>query len=372
MFEILWLFVTATQRALALETMWCDAGAAAERRYAESTVPFVISEPPLDAAMMDGDVVVVSDVGGERKVLRSSPGGGTEVLLPETRKLVPGGELLFASGLDWWYGLAGTRQGAKGLYFVSGNGASGVVPLSRPSAHRWLMLKSGALRALELSTSGEGVPVATEVHAAGPVRSWHLPFDLGRLTSAEILPDGRVAVVTHHDRSARLTLLLLDDDDRIEIIQLGYKMMIQLATAIDSAGHLAIATATTDHRVDGTVIDPTHAEEPKWQSVRRGVRLGGWNGDIQTVPVSEGFVIAWVNRSESPPRLEAANLSAGGAFMIIGALLDRDRDTFFSLRTEDNEPVFIWDDGRRVVMRRLPASIGGYQLIELLTSRYCR
>jgi hypothetical protein len=202
-----------------------------------------------------------------------------------------------------------------------------------------------------------------------------MPMQVGRLTSAELLPDGRIAVITHHKDSQRLSLLLLADDDRIDIVSLGYKMAIQLATAVDSSGRIAIATFTADRRVDGTVIDPARAPaESNWRELRSGIRLLGGTGELQVAPVSDAFVVAWINRSEIPPRLEVGNLHAayaGGPFLTVGPLADRGRDTFFSLRSEDGEPVLTWDDGTYIMTRRLPASLAGYSLIERMAALYC-
>jgi hypothetical protein len=369
MFEILWALALKVTRFLLLEAMWCVAATAALERYAQSPVPFVVTEPVLDAAMAGDDLVVVSN--SERRVLRSTPRGGTEVLMPATRPLVPGGEHLHVHGSRWWYGLAGTRDGSRGTYFVSDDGTSNTILATGVFLNLWVPLKTETPRALELSVDADHQPIAVEINASGPVRSWRLPMVLGRSTSAEILPDGRIALVAHHKDSARLTLLLLDADDQIDIISLGHKMLIQLATAVDSSGRLAIATATTDRRVDGTVVDPAHAAEPTWRELRRGIRLEGGASDLQVTPVSDGFMVGWINRSESPPQLEAGNLNGGGVFLSVGTLFDRGRNTFFALRNVEGEPVFTWDDGEHLVTRSLPPSISGYHLIERLPT-WCK
>ncbi len=373
MFEILWALLLSTIRLLALEAMWCEAAAAVMERYPESRVPFVVTEPVLQVAMAGEDVIVVSGVSSDRRLVRSTPHHEIEELMPRTQRLPMGGEYLFARGSRWWYGLAGSRHGVRGTYFVSDDGSSSVVPTAGRGPLFWLPLNGDVPRALEVSDGDEGL-LATEIAAGGPLRTWHLPFPLGRLTSAEYLPDGRIAVVTQHRESGRVTILLLADDDHIDIRALGYKMAIQLATAIDSSGRLAIATATMDRRVDGAVVDPTRAADPKWRELRRGIRLQGGTGELQVTPVSDGFVVAWINRSESPPRLESGNLRAGsaGGFFTIGDLLERKGgETFFSLRSEDGEPVFIRDDGVHILTRRLPASVIGFDLIRRLSARWC-
>jgi hypothetical protein len=375
MFDLLWAWLLFAVRFLALDPIPCEIAAAVSERYSASPLPFIaIAEPVVDAALAGGDVVVVSGRDAQRRVLRSTPRGGMEVLMQDTQRLAVGGEYLFARGTRWWYGVAGTRDGDAGTFFVSDDGTSTRVPVSGLYTYLWLPLKSDAPRALELSTGVDGEPIAAEIDTAGSVRSWHLPMLLGRATAAEIVADGRIALVTQQKASGRLTLLLLGDEDRVDIIALGYKMILQLATAVDASGRLAIATATTDRRVDGAVIDPDHATEPKWRELRQGIRLGSWAGELQVTPAPGGFVVAWINHSESPPLLEAGSLSAGsagGEVFTIGEVADRSRDTCFSLRTEDNEPVVTWDDGNHLVTRRLPASIPGNALIERLSTWYC-
>lgn len=376
MFELLLReLLIAVWRFLALETMWCEAAAAVPQSYAEIRVPFIAAEPVLDAAVAGEDFVVVSGESSDRRLLRSTPRDEPEVLMPTVQRVVPGGEYLFARGSRWWYGVAVKRNGVQGTYFVSEDGSSSVIPVSGQYLSLWIPLKIVTPRALVLSMSDSGMPVATEIDTNGPVRTWQLPMDLGRLASAELLPDGRIAVVTNDKDSRHLTLLLLADDDRIEIISLGYKMAIQLATAVDSQGRVAIATSTTDRRVDGTVIDLSRVPmEPKWRELRQGSRVTGGLGELQVASVSDGFAVAWVNRSESPPRLETGNLHAShgdGAFLNVGAVADRGGGAVFSLRSEDGEPVFTWDDGFHIMTRRLPASIAGYLLIERMAEAYC-
>lgn len=369
----MWTFLIAAARMLALDSVWCEPAAAVVRHYAESVVPFVVTEPLLDAAMAGDDVVVVSGVSPSRRLVRTSPRLGTEVLMPPTERQGIGGEYLHARAGRWWYAVAGQRGGVKGTYFVTDDGTATTVPLSGLFLTNWLPLKTDAPRVLELSTAEDGSALATDVHADGPLRSWRLPLPPGRLSSAELLPDGRIALVTHHKDSGRLTLLLLGDEDRIDIYALGYKMLIQLATAVDASGRIAIATATGDQRVDGTIIVPGRPGDPQWRQLRRGIRQMAWSGELQMVAVKEGFVAAWINRNETL-RLETANLSADYAnppVLAIGTLLDQGINTFYSLRAEEGEPVFTWDDGSRIVTRRLPASISGYVLSEAIAA-HCR
>ena len=376
MFEVLLrALLIVVWRFLTLETIWCEAAAAVPQRYVEIRVPFIAAEPVIDAAVAGEDVVVVSGERSDRRVLRSTPRDEPEVLMPTMQRVVPGGEYLFARGSRWWYGVAVKRDGVQETRFVLDDGTSSVVPVSGRYLSLWIPLKTVTPRALVLSTSDSGMPVATEIDANGPTRTWQMPMDLGRLASAELLPDGRIAVVTNHKDSKQLTLLLLADDDQIRIISLGYKMTVQLATAVDSRGRIAIATSTTDRRVDGTVIDLSRVPvEPKWRELRQGIRVTGGLGELQVASVSEGFAVAWVNRSESPPQLETGNLHAShgdGAFLNVGAVADRGGDAVFSLRSEDGEPVFTWDDGAHLLTRRLPASIAGYLLIERMAEAYC-
>lgn len=347
---------------LAVDGIWCDAGTAVEQRYRESRVPSAVGDPVLGSAVAADEVITVSGTGAQRRVVRSAPRSGPEVLLEVEARIVPGGEYLFAGEGNWWYGIAAVHDHVQSTIFVSDAGRA-VVPINGVMLVRWLPLRSETPRALELTISRDGAPMATEIDAGGALRSWHLPMPLSPATSAEILPDGRIAMVTQQRESKRLFLLLLGNDDHVDTVSLGYKMLLQLATAVDRSGHLAVATTTTDQRVDGAVIDPAHAGEPVWRELRREVRLSGSAGELQAAALSEGFAVSWINRSASPPRLEAGNLydgHGGGGVRTIGTVTDR---AYFALRTENGEPVWTWDDGRDVLRRRLPASLDGFDWI---------
>jgi len=346
---------------------WCNASSAVIDRYPETRVPFVVSDVVVDAAVVGDNIVVVSGSGEQRRVARSGRRGEIETLLNVDKRLAIG-ESLVAQGEHWWYGVTGVRDGVQSTFFVSDEGSS-VVPISGALLARWLPLQSETPRALEVTFASDRSPMATEIDAHGPLRSWHLPMPFFSATSAARLPDGRIAVVTQQKESSHLFLLLLGDDDRVEIGSLGYRMLVQLAIAADAAGRIALVVLTPDHRVVAAWIDPVHPAEPAWQQLREGIQLSGNVRDVQVVAVAGGAVASWINRSLTPPRIEASNVyatHAPGEVRVIGSVIDRGRNTFASLRVDRGEPVWTWDDGAHLLMRRLPASIDGYTWLERL------
>lgn len=346
-------------------TLWCNASSAVVDRYPETRVPFVVSDVVVNAAVAGDNVIVVSGSGEQRRVTRSGRRGEIETLLDIDKRLAIG-ESLVAQGEHWWYGVTGVRDGVQSTFFVSDEGAS-VVPISGALLARWLPLQSETPRALEVTFGNDGSPMATEIDAHGPLRSWHLPMPLSGATSAARLPDGRIAVVTQQKDSSQLFLLLLGEKDHLDIASLGYRMLMQLAIAADAGGRIALVVLTPDHRVVAAWLDPLHPAEPAWQQLREGIQLSASVRDVQVVAVAGGAVASWINRSLTPPRIEASNVYANhapGEARVIGSVVDRGRNTFASLRVERGEPVWTWDDGSHLLMRRLPASIDGYTWLE--------
>jgi hypothetical protein len=363
---VLLALLASAARILFGAAFWYDATSAVVGRYPETRVPFVVTDVVVDAAVAGDNVIVVSGSGEQRRVVRSGRRGEVETLLDIEKRLVSGGESLVAQGEHWWYGVTAVRDGVQSTLFVTDEGSS-VVPVSGALLVRWLPLQSESPRALEVSYASDGSPMATEINARGPLRSWHLPMLFFTATSAALLPDGRIAVVTAQKDSSHLYLFLLGDNDHIDMVSLGYRMLLQLAIAVDGGGRIVIAVSTTDHRVVAASIDPAHPAEPVWRQLREGVQLSSYAREVQVVAVAGGAVASWINRSVTPPRIEASNVYATHApaeFRAIGPVIDRGRNTAATLRVDGGEPVWTWDDGAHLLMRRLPASIDGYVWLE--------
>jgi len=371
MLPLLLALLASAARFLFGVSLWCDASGAVIERYPEARVPFVVTDTVVDAAVAGDNVIVVSGSGEKRRVVRSGRLGEVETLLDVEKRLVAG-ESLVSQGEHWWYGVTAVRDGVPSTLFVSDEGSS-VVPITGAMLVRWLPLRpSETPRALEVSFASDGSPMATEINAHGPLRSWHLPMMFSNATSATLLPDGRIAVVTQDKGASHLYLFVLSNNDRITTVSLGYMMLLQLAMAVDGgSGRIVIAVSTTEHRVVAAAIDPAHPE-PVWRQLREGVKLSSYAREIQVVSVAGGAVASWVNRSVAPPRIEASNVyttHAPAEFRTIGSVIDRFRNTFFTLRDDGGEPVWTWDDGSHLLMRRLPASIDGYVWIEYVADR---
>lgn len=367
MLSVLLALLASVARMSFGEVLWCDATSAVMNRYAEARVPFVVTDVVVDAVVAGDDVIVVSGSGETRRVVRAGRRGEVETLLDIEKRIAIGGESLVTRGEHWWYGVTAVRDGVQSTVFVSDDAPPSVVPISGAALVRWLALQSETPRALEVSFARDGSPMATEINARGPLRSWHLPMLFSAVTSAALLPDGKIAVVTQQKDSSRLDLFLLGDDDHIDSVTLGYRTLLQLAIAVDDGGRIVLAVSTTDHRVVAASIDPAHPAEPLWRQLRDGVQLSSYAGELRVIAVDGGVVASWMNRSVTPPRIEASNVYATHApaeFRAIGSVVDRGRNTSVALRVEHGEPVWTWDDGARLLMRRLPASIDGYVWIE--------
>jgi hypothetical protein len=366
MLPLLLALLASAARFLFGAFLWCDAASAVMGRYPETRVPFVVTDVVVDAAVAGDNVIVVLGSGEQRRLVRSGRHGELETLLDVDKRLVSGGESLVAQGEHWWYGVTAVRDGVQSTLFVSDEGSS-VVPVSGALLARWLPLRFETPRALEVSYASDGSPMATEINARGPLRSWHVPRLFSAATSAVLLSDGRIAVVSAQKDSSHLYLFLLGDNDLIDTVSLGYMMLLQLAIAVDGRGRIVIAASTAEHRVVAASIDPAQPAEPVWRQLREGVKLSSYAREVQIVAVAGGAVASWINRSVTPPRIEASNVYATHApaeFRTIGPVIDRARNTPATLRADGGEPVWTWDDGSHLLMRRLPASIDGYVWIE--------
>lgn len=372
MLQTLLAVLTFIAQLLSGASLWCDGSSAVILRYRETRMPFVpVDDVIVNAAVAGDSVVVVTQSGEGRRVIRSGRRGEVETLLNVDKRIALG-EALVVQGEHWWYGVPAVRDGIQSTFFVSDEGSS-IVPISGVVLARWLPLQSETPRALEVSFASDGSPMATEITAQGPLRSWHLPMQFSAATSAAPLPDGRIAVVTHQ-KDAHLYLFLLGDNDHMDTVSLGYLTLLQLAIAADAGGRIVLAASTNDHRVVGASIDPAHPAEPVWRQLRGGVQLSSNAGEVKVVAVTSGAVATWINRSAVPPRIEASNVHATHSpaeFRAIGSVVDRGRNTFASLRIEGGEPVWTWDDGTNLLTRRLPASIDGFVWIERLAA-WCR
>ena len=238
MLPVLLALLASVARLLSGVTLWCDASSAVISRYPETRVPFVpVDDVVINAAVAGDSVIMVTGSGDQRQVIRSGRRGEVETLLNVDKRIAIG-EALAAQGDHWWYGAPAVRDGVQSTLFVSDEGSS-VVPISGAVLARWLPLQSETPRALEVSFAGDGSHMATEINARGPLRSWHLPMAFSAATSAALLPDGRIAIVTHQ-KDAHLYLFLLGDNDHIDTASLGYLMLLQLAITADAGGRIEL------------------------------------------------------------------------------------------------------------------------------------
>jgi len=383
LFKILTTLILTIARFFALDQIWCDAAEATAMRAAQEPIPFFVREAVHDVAVVERDVIVVTGLAPERQLVRSSGRREDETLVTATQKGSLGGDWLMADEHRWWYGTMGEHDGCIDTTFVRDDGEgdgeieTSAVPAAGSPPYIWLPLKGDKPRALQLSFGDTGNLLLTEIDPTGALRSWHLPWrsHVTHAQSAERLPDGRIAYVTHQNGGDRLMLVLLGDNERADIVMLGYAMTVQLATAVDSAGRLAIVSSMKDRRILGTVIDPDHPVPLTWHELGTEARLTGNMRELQVIATSDGFVAAWLSRGgEERSQLLARELKtnrAGIAAIGIGEPLDRNREIFFSLRGEGGEPVFYWDDGRQLVRRRLPVSLAGYDFVQGLASLFC-
>jgi hypothetical protein len=169
-------------------------------------------------------------------------------------------------------------------------------------------------------------------------------------------------------------MYVLSDEGNVETTVLRNVRIRQFDTAIDNAGRIAIAAARKDEAaIDAAVVDFANLKKAEWYSLGHDALVMGQLRELQVVATRNGFVAAWINERDGR-RIEAAELGARGcrgAIVEVGQPSARGREVFFDVQPMQDEMLFWWDDGERLVQRRLPLSLTGYAVMRDLTQRFC-
>ena len=208
-------------------------------------------------------------------------------------------------------------------------------------------------------------------------RAWVLSatFDGSRIVrghwSAQRLDDGRIAVVCADgdpQREQRLLLRVLGDDGSVSerVLRTG-KRFVYISTAVDAAGHLAIATETNVSppipTVEAAIVDLS-SDNPSpvnWFPLddRRGAMP-------EVIDTKSGFVAAWTRKDDL--HIHARNLPRALAPADIGTASIARRPLFLN-RTSDGAVGIVWNDPPSY--RRVPSELSGFELLTELSARWC-
>lgn len=339
-------------------------------------------------AVPDGTVVFTDAVDHERvrrihwSGAQSTEGGKTIPLPPDIA-----GEALALTDDGWWYATGATVDGMFGTRFLVGSASgevrSSFVPQSATPMHIVLPLASSEPRILDLSF-WDGPVRASDTGVGGIERSWRLPTPMSpRLSAhahaAEILPDGRIALVSldsSRDAGATLILHVLGNDDEVmTTILRNSAAAAEVVAAVDSAGRLAVVLSVGNRLdtlvVEGAIVDPDAGGDPRWIPLSLP---GSFNQDV--VATTEGFVVSWLRRSDRGLVVEGRELEArrpGLVTVEIGTASGSDgRDSFGSLQAAGDQVTFLWQNSSgRLATRSYTAAIDGRWIAGRLFAAVC-
>lgn len=327
------------------------------------------SDPVHDAALAGDALIVLQGEDRERSLIRSVPREDRTLASMSLRGAI-GQETIVMNGDRWWYGSAGERDGTVVTTFVAGDASEDVktssVPVRGRGPYLFLPLHGEQPRGLQFAATNPDTTLVTEIDATHAVRTWQVPrIDLLNAHAiAERLPDRRIALFAV--RNGVLELLLLEDRGEFAATTVRDVAPFQFATAIDDTGRMAMVIATAapgGQSLESAILDPDHPTDATWQVLTRNARLASWPyQELKVVSGPNGFVAAWIDRAVTRRfDLQACDLETDATPPVIASIGDptegRTFGAFFSMHSAGKELRFFWDDGRQLVMRRVPASI---------------
>jgi hypothetical protein len=360
-------------RLYATGSGWCEEVRATIKTAVPRPLSYFGNESVQDA-VISGDALILVTLtrgeGRERHLIRSTR-GGDETLQSTGMRGARGNEQIIAGGNHWWYGSISMQEGEMATTFVTGDDSGHVattsgVPAVGLSPYLYVPVRADQPRALQFGSDDDRKStIVTEVDASHTLRTWHLPRMnlLNTRVRAELLPDNRIALFMIQEK--QLALILLSNSG-VSVTPIRDDAPFQFATANDGGGHIAIVTATVvpgGERIDGTLLDPDQPRNAHWRMLSDSARLAGWpTFELRVVPAAGGFVAAWIDRSvERGMKLQACDLRMDGSPVIVADIGDPAETgafgVIFAVQPSGGDVLFLFDNGRDFLVRRMPAPI---------------
>jgi hypothetical protein len=385
--------------ALLGREFWCAAAqfaheffAITQTTYRAPYVPFADNPLHYVAAASETTVIISTSVGPshDRAFYRDIANLETLGLAEPLRIRIPmtprsawvinrSSDAFFATSNGWWYATLDDNGEAATTTFVKSDGSRVTYPkrivtdprFDLTRSHDWPMtaVPGEKPRVIEFAYLPEQT-VATEVDWSGHTTSWQLPpigaEHVGKVI-AELLPDGRIALLTNH---SGLSLYLLADDGRVDAVSLRGIKIEDFDGTLDPGGHIAVVVARKDTAsLEFATVDPSHPDHLEWTALGKGTVVAN---ELQIVATPDGFVAAWIGESAGRD-IEAADIDRRGRW---GQVVEIGRpsprgEPFLSMQARRDELFFWWDDGEHLFNRRMPASFSGYAALEALGELLC-
>ena len=349
--------------------------------FRERSAPLTI--PGIREVVVTGDdeLIVLSEmVGGGRTVRLTRIRQGAEeqlAMLTDTHPV--NGDAVIRVGPDrWWYSRAYVIEPGKSarVYFVSGVTQSHV-DLARRRPILWMPLRGEPPSGVLISIGDDRTSLAADEVSESevkPIGSFPTIFPgagmLPYVTTAERLPDGRIALVSIEEPmngAPRFTLRLFDHGNVTETaLPCAGRMNRWLSTAVDAGGTIGIVGASPSGEVLATLVDPDHAERSSCRVLSApGETVSDTNpGSPVIVPAGREWFAGWM-RSDGHVRLcQFRNLETAPFVVDAGEGAATNALAGELVQVRDEETLTAaWRTDRGMTMRRMPRTLAGFALL---------
>ncbi len=294
---------------------------------------------------------------------------------------------VFRTDRGWWF----SRQGEEGVvssgFFVVSDGTIHETRVNLPPSDQtaWLPLRGPEPRGVFVSVADEPRTLQIrDVKPAGLQLIGALPWlETGpRRTlmssrwSAEVLSDGRIAVVTTDEAGDEETIKLHVFGGEENHVALPCTLAIDhpIDTAVDEAGRLAIVGLSKDGRVVAMIaqIDQVQSVSCRVISASDETAAKPPFGTPSVEWTGEGFVAAWIRDDGTVRACELRNLAAAPLVVDIGHDANVDHPLRQLLHSTAENVVFVWRTrSGEIVQRWMPKEMVGYTVTMDLLRRFC-
>jgi hypothetical protein len=330
----------------------------------------------VDVVPVDGDELVLAswsyDPIGSIVVRRIR--GGVEEVLGTTPALFPSSAARFltADRGSWWFARYGWPEAGAVVVFISSDGEVRRADIkANAGITAWAPLRGNKPRGLLMTASpDEEALLVEEVSPEGVRRvgqfpwggEFHRTFYDGEW-SAELLPDGRLVVVStdESEHDPRLKLRLLGGQTPSEfVLPCASPLGLPLGTAVNSEGRLAIVGRTSRGQIVSMIVNVDRPQEAECHVLSDPDETAPPEPHTSPSVISTGesFVAAWIR---DDGMIRAREFDASWSPVPIVNVADGARLDFplHQLMHVDADSIrFIWmDRGGEILSRSLPKEL---------------